>query len=176
MNHHTEVLLGIRRVIKFYEISSKRTAARYGLSTMEADILAFLKNNPERDTASDIVDLRMLPKGNVSQAIDELIGKGLLSREKDSQDRRRIHLHLTPATEKILEELQKNRQEIQSQLFSGFTAEELSLFLQLNTRIFKNAALALEDEKKNAQFKKTETKNREERKNIERKKTANERK
>lgn len=144
MNRNTEMLLGIRRVIKFYEGSLKEVCLRHGLSQMEADILAFLFNNPGKDTASDIVELRMFPKGNVSQAVDALIGKGFLSREKDRNDRRRIHLHLTAPSVRVLGEIMAARKQFQSVLFSGFTQEELSLFMGFNSRIFQNAAAGLE--------------------------------
>ena len=40
---------------------------------MEADIISFLKNNPGKDTAADIVELRMLSKGAVSKTVEALI-------------------------------------------------------------------------------------------------------
>ena len=45
---------------------------------------------------ADIVELRMLLKGNVSQAVESLIQKSLLKREQNKEDRRKIHLSLTP--------------------------------------------------------------------------------
>ena len=57
----------------------------------------FLYNNPGKDTAADITELRMLSKGNVSQAVESLIQKGSA---KDGPltrlDRRKIHLSLLP--------------------------------------------------------------------------------
>ena len=43
----------------------------------------------------------MLSKGNVSQAVESLIQKGLLKRIPDLHDRRRIHLALLPASHSI---------------------------------------------------------------------------
>ena len=42
----------------------------HGLTRNEIDVLLFLSNNPGYDTARDIVELRMLQKGNVSAAGD----------------------------------------------------------------------------------------------------------
>ena len=63
----------------------------YQLTIIEATIISFLYNNPGKDTAADIVELRMLSKGNVSQAVESLIQKSLLKREQDKEDRRKIH-------------------------------------------------------------------------------------
>ena len=114
MNSRTELLFGIRRIVKFYELLLKPVCLQYGLSHMEAEILAFLHNNPGRDTASDIVELRMFKKGNVSQAADSLIERGFLTRERDLGDRRKSHLHLTDASQEILREIERARLSFQA--------------------------------------------------------------
>lgn len=145
MNSRTELLFGIRRIVKFYESLLKPICLSYGLSHMEAEILAFLHNNPGRDTASDIVELRMFKKGNVSQAADSLIERGFLARERDPADRRKSHLHLTEEAGGILEEIETARLVFQTQLFSGFSEDEYLLFQSLNSRIFENALAGLEN-------------------------------
>ena len=105
MNHHTETLETIRWIIKYYEKLMKETGNSFNLSQMEINILSFLYYNPTKDTASDIVELRMLPKGNVSQGVEKLIQKDLLTRETDKSDRRKVHLFLTKKTINILKDI-----------------------------------------------------------------------
>ena len=145
MKSRTELLLGLRRIVKFYEFSMKPVENRFELSHMETEILAFLHNNPGLDTASDIVELRMFKKGNVSQAAENLCKRGLLSRQRDPDDRRKSHLHITEAAQDILEEIENARLAFQTRLFSGFSEEELSLFQSLNSRLFDNALAGLEE-------------------------------
>ena len=45
----------------------------------EASIICFLKNNPQLDTAADIVEYKMLAKSHVSQAVESLIQKSMLA-------------------------------------------------------------------------------------------------
>ena len=79
------------RIVKLYDSMLKPVCERYTLALIEATIISFLYNNPPaRDTAADIVEYRMLSKGNVSQAVESLIQKGLLQRCQDTRDRRRI--------------------------------------------------------------------------------------
>lgn len=137
--NHTELLLGIRRVLKFHERLRKEVCQTYGLSPIEVDILAFLHNNPQRDTASDIVELRMLPKGNVSQGVDALLRKGLLTRRQDEQDHRRIHLALTPAADFLRPALEDMTRNFQHGLFAGFDEQTKALYWQMNRRISQNA-------------------------------------
>ena len=87
-----DILLKSRAAGKLYEKMFGKIRLQYGMTQLEIDILAFLKNNPGLDTASDIVNYRMLPKANVSQAVEFLIQKGFVGRRTDEQDRRKIHL------------------------------------------------------------------------------------
>ena len=98
MSQITEYLITIRRILKCQETILKEISVEYALTLTEATIISFLHNNPGRDTAADIVELRMLSKGHVSQAVESLIQKSLLLRRQDTADRRKIHLSLTPAS------------------------------------------------------------------------------
>lgn len=147
MNEKTKLLESVRGVLRLYERSERGVCARHGLALTEVDIIAFLHNNPERDTAADIVELRMMQKGNVSQAVESLLQKGMVRREPDSGDRRRIHLKLTEAAERIAPEISASRDALLDKLFRGFTPEEKSVYSALTLRIFENAAESLKEER-----------------------------
>ena len=65
--------------------------------TGEVQVLLFLANHPGNDTARDVVELRGLPKSQVSRAVDLLVSRGFLQRRPDETDRRVIHLAITEA-------------------------------------------------------------------------------
>ena len=90
MSHTTELFMGMRSLFRLYDKMLKRVCTEYDLTVIEGDIISFLQNNPGKDTAVDIVELRMLSKGAVSKGVDALIRKGLLERIPDTKDRRRI--------------------------------------------------------------------------------------
>ena len=73
MSRTTEFLMNIRSIIKLHESMLREICGEYQLALIEATIISFLHNNPGKDTAADIVELRMLSKGNVSQAVESLI-------------------------------------------------------------------------------------------------------
>ena len=79
----THFLVQFRQLNKLYECMLKEICRRHKLTLIETTIISFLYNNPGRDTAADIVELRMLSKGNVSQAVELLIQKSLLKRIPD---------------------------------------------------------------------------------------------
>ena len=68
---------------------------KYGLTQMEFNILLFLANNPEFDTAAQIIKKRAFTKSHVSMSVRSLEERGLLTGEYYGTDRRTIHLKLT---------------------------------------------------------------------------------
>lgn len=138
------LLVNIRRIIKLYDSLLKPVCDQYGLVPIEATIISFLYNNPDRDTAADIVELRMLSKSNVSQAVESLIQKSLLLRRQDTEDRRRIHLSLTSESSPITQKIEEVRENFRKQIFQGFTKEEEKQFTRFNERIAENTKIASE--------------------------------
>lgn len=138
MNRTTDFLTSIRRIIKLHESMLKEVCERYQLSLAEANVISFLYNNPGKDTAGDIVELRMMAKGNVSQAVESLIQKALLQRRPDTSDRRRIHLSLLPKAKPVTDDINRIRKRFQNQMFWGFSEEERDLFAEFNNRIMEN--------------------------------------
>ena len=144
MNTSSELLDHVRCVIKLFESSLDETCTAYGLSHLEADILAFLKNNPNWDTARDISEYRMIPKANVSLGIDSLFRKNLLVREQDSKDRRLMHLRLTPQADAPVHSIGEARNRFFELPFQDFSEEEKACYIQMNDRILCNAKNSLE--------------------------------
>lgn len=56
----TDLLVLMQRIGKMHEQMLKELCRQYDLSLIEAKIIAFLHNNPTKDTAGDIVELRLL--------------------------------------------------------------------------------------------------------------------
>ena len=109
----------------------------WGLTQLEADILLFLANNPEYDTARDIVEVRHLAKSHVSAGIEALAGRGLLEREKLAGNRKTIHLRLTEAAGQAV---QRQYGEL---LLAGLAEGEREELFRLLERIGENVDAAL---------------------------------
>lgn len=149
MNPILEMMSGLLRLSKLYEKNFSATRKAYGVTQLEIDILAFLRNNPQLDTASDIIRYRLLPKANVSIAVELLIQKGLLVRTPDERDRRRIHLSLLPESEELLAAILERQSVFWETIFDGIPEEEREHFLQLSHLVAINVEKGLEREEKN---------------------------
>ena len=143
MRNTTNFLTNFRRTIKLYDTMLKEICGAYHLTMIEANIISFLYNNPGKDTAGDIVELRMLSKGNVSTAVEALIQKHLIEREQDNTDRRRIHLYLLPAAEPITNRISEIREQFSEEILFGFSEEERKQFEVLNDRLWENTRNAM---------------------------------
>ena len=144
MKNCTEFWLGLRGMIKLYEKTMKTVCTAHALTMVETDIIAFLKNNPQKDTAADILELRMLSKGAVSKGVEALIQKELIRRYPDTEDRRRLHLQLTDRSELILTDIERAQTEFWNTVFEGFSEEELEIHERLKTHMFENVRNAEE--------------------------------
>ncbi len=148
MEEYTKFWLMINRIVKLYEKMLKKVCDQYALTLIETEIISFIKNNPDLDTAADIVEMRMLSKGAVSKAVESLIGRCLLGRMQDKADRRKMHLSLTKKAEPIIRSIDKVHGELWEIMFDGFSEEERRLYGKYRNRLFENTGLALEERRK----------------------------
>lgn len=134
----TDMRLLMRGITKLYEQYLERIRGKYGLSQIEITIIGFLYNNPGKNTAAEIVELRMLPKGNVSQGVELLVKKGFLRRNTDRTDRRKVHLSLEETAIPLCNEIEKVNQSFKEQLLQGLTQQEKKAYEKINRQLMKN--------------------------------------
>lgn len=144
MTRSTELWMGLRSLLRLYDKMLKKVCMEHDLTVIEADVISFLQNNPGKDTAADIVELRLLSKGAVSKAVESLLQKSLLERIPDTEDRRRIHLKLKPEAGPVTESIDEVREEFLNTVLDGFTKEELEAHAQFFQRFFANTKKAME--------------------------------
>ena len=134
----TVFFFNISRIVKLHESMLKSVCEEYNLTLIEAKVISFLHNNPGKDTAADIAELRMLQKSNVSQAVEILFQKSMISREQDKSDRRKIHLSLTPDSAPIVRSIDDLWEKFKKEIFMGISDEELESFENVNNKMQKN--------------------------------------
>lgn len=144
MGTATELFMAMRSLFRLYDKMLKKVCTEHDLTIVEADVISFLQNNPEKDTAADIVELRRLSKGAVSKAVESLIQKSLLERIPDTEDRRKIHLKLKPQVGPVTESIDEVRAEFVNTVLEGFTKEKLEVYAGFRDRLFDNIKKAME--------------------------------
>ena len=143
----THPLLTIRSALKrCYAHEMAGVLSRWQLTSMELDVLLFLGNNPDCDTASDMVQLRQLTKSHVSKAVERLTALGLVLQQRDEMNRRRIHLKLAGKAEPILREGREAQKCFVEVLTRGLNDEDKAAATRILTVMMKNAAAVAAEE------------------------------
>lgn len=113
---------------------------KHGLTYMEFTVLLFLANNPQYDTAAEIVRCRRLTKSHVSLSVRTLTERGLLAGEYCGADRRSVHLRVLPGAEQIIEDGRAAQRRFGETLLEGFSDAEKAKLAAFMGRIDKNVA------------------------------------
>ncbi len=94
MSKAEDVLIALRRVIRATDIHSRHLAKTIGLTAPQIVLLQSIQSNKFM-TISDIARDMSVSQSTVTNILDRLEGRGLVYRERSSQDRRKFHALLT---------------------------------------------------------------------------------
>ena len=134
-----------RGVAKLYNSLFVSLLETYQLTQLEVDIILFLANNPDFDTALDIVEKRHLAKSHVSSGVESLASRGLLDRSRQDGNRKTIHLRLTERAAPIVEEGRAVQLRYGELLLEGFSRQEREQLFRFLERVGENVDRALTD-------------------------------
>ena len=83
-----------KTITNCYEMIARSVCEKYQLTQMEYDILMFLHNNPQHNTAAEIVKIRKSTKSHVSTSLKELEKKGLIQRIQSAENKKHVEIVL----------------------------------------------------------------------------------
>lgn len=126
------------RAKKKYSQLLEPICMEHGLTRNELDVMLFLANNPEYDRAADIVTRRGIAKSHVSLSVGSLEKRGFLVRRFDENDRRIVHLTLTPVATEIARVAREEQIRFFRRLYHGLTQEERALWRGLYAKVCVN--------------------------------------
>lgn len=121
-----------------YELLSSKVCDEYGLTQMQYDILMFLYNNPQHNTAADIVKIRKSTKSHVSTSLKGLEDRGLIKRLQSAENKKHIEIVLLEKAMPIIEDGIKAQKDFASNVLSGLTNEEKRICISVFDKICRN--------------------------------------
>ena len=124
-----------KTITSYYDLLSGRVCDRYGLTQMEYDILMFLHNNPQHNTAAEIVKVRKSTKSHVSISLKNLESKGLVERIQSETNKKHIEIVLLDKAELIVEAGINAQKEFAQDVLSGLTEEEKRMCINVFNKI-----------------------------------------
>ena len=84
-----KVLINLRRIIQAIDLHSRQLARQHGITTPQLIILKQIQGK-ETMTVSEVARQVSLKQATVTDILNRLERKGLVLREKDTKDRRRV--------------------------------------------------------------------------------------
>lgn len=138
------VLGRLNRVAKHIEKRLGKNFAKYNLNSGEFDVLATLRRsgNGYRLKPTDLYQSLMVTSGAMTNRIDTLEKKGLVSRTHDDSDRRAICVELTKKGLDLINQAIFTHTETEDSILKDMSGEDMILFNQL----LKKLLFSLEEE------------------------------
>jgi MarR family transcriptional regulator for hemolysin len=121
-----EMLVELYDVARLMRTRFDRWARTYGMTRAQGVILARLARQPGM-TQNEMAGLCEVEPITVGRLVDRLEARGLLERRLDPSDRRIRRLHLLPASEPILREIQRYKQELFREVTEGLDEATVEL-------------------------------------------------
>ena len=120
-----------RNLLKVYSAKCKPLCQEVGIPQTAFDILMFLADNPEFDTARDVVETRYIKANLVSVNVESLVREGYLKREKSLSDRRKTRLVCTEKAWPIVERGRQIQESFVKELFKNIDEQMREDFFQV---------------------------------------------
>lgn len=116
----------------------KSLLTEYGLRASDMVVLMFFATHPECHTAQTICDSQMIAKSLVSASVDAMVSRGLLHRETDPADRRRMRLTLQPEAQEIIDKMNALTRQFTERLLNGVDPQDLLVMERVLAQISHN--------------------------------------
>ena len=125
-------------------IFAQAVAERAGVSSSDMDCVDFL-NVEGRMTAGRLAELTGLTTGAITGVVDRMEKAGLVRRERDSEDRRKVFI--VPAPERVVEigRFYEPMQRAMHKLWDTYTDAELKLLLRFANQGYTTMLAATEE-------------------------------
>ncbi len=97
----------ISRAARVLERGLQKEYSRHGLQAWEFDILATLRRSgpPYELTAGALASSSMVTSGAITNRIDRLVARGLVTRETDPENRRTVRIGLTTQGRRLVDDV-----------------------------------------------------------------------
>lgn len=127
-----------RKLLEVYNDACKPLCKKLKLPQTAFDILMFLANNLQYQTARDIVKIRNIKANLVSINVDRLVQEGYLIREEVKGDRRKTKLICTKQAQQVIKQGQKLQRNFVDQIFVNISEEEKQVFVKVMETMDEN--------------------------------------
>lgn len=109
----------------------------FDISSGQWSVLRVLWEN-EGLSQVELADRMRIEKASLTGVLDVMERRGLISRTRNSDDRRKVNIHLTPRARVLKEKLLPFRTKINKKATRGMTSEEVETLRRLLAQVISN--------------------------------------
>ena len=137
LDFERDLFLLMHDVARLTRVEADRRARRNGMTRAQWGILLRLGRTPGI-TQKELADILEVEPITVARLVDRLEAAGLVERRADLQDRRIWRLHLRPDSAEMLEDINRDRQELADFVTAGLTDEQRTVMVDALRRMKAN--------------------------------------
>lgn len=134
MSKAEAVLISLRQVIRATDIHSRHLAKTIGLTSPQIVLLQAIESH-KNTTISELAREMSVSQSTVTNILDRLEGRGLVLRERSSQDKRKVRALLTSEGERVLRDAPIPLQDQFTQQFGNLQDWEQSMIISSLQRV-----------------------------------------
>lgn len=135
---NADIMIMMHNFLEVYERLCAPVCRESGLTQNAFDVLMFLANNPEYNTAKDISKIRAIKANIVSFSVDMLVREEYLERSVIPSDRRKVKLVCTKKAEPLIERGHAIQQKFYDGIFAGFESDDIKAYSGYMEHIRRN--------------------------------------
>lgn len=121
-------LRALRRILRASDLGNRQLAAATGLTPSQLLVLQEIGERGET-TPTELAAALQFGQATITNILDRLEAGGLVTRSRGEQDKRRVHLAVTPAGERAVEEAPDMLQDRFSKGFADLPGWEQAMIL-----------------------------------------------
>ncbi|GAA3047184.1 MarR family transcriptional regulator [Streptomyces lactacystinicus] len=128
-----EVFGRLKRLYRLVDAALNRTFAEHGLDAASFDVLATLKRSgpPYRLTPSGLMQSAMVTSGAITQRLDRLEARGLVTRTRSDQDGRSREVALTPEGHVLIDRALPDHLATEHRMLAGLDEAQRTAFVEV---------------------------------------------
>jgi DNA-binding MarR family transcriptional regulator len=138
MSDSQRILDSIRRLVRMLRVSDRQAQAELGVSGAQLFVLTELGKTPAL-SLNELAARTRTDQSSVSVVVTRLVDAGLVTRERDERDARRLVLHLTRSGRALLQHAPPVAQERLLAVFDRLPDAERKRFADVFEEIVNNA-------------------------------------
>lgn len=134
MSDSQRILDAIRRLVRLLRVSDRQAQMELGISGAQLFVLTELGRTPAL-SLNELAARTRTDQSSVSVVVTRLVEAGLVSRDRDERDARRLVLHLTPAGKALIDKAPPVAQARLLAAFDRMPPADRKLFAELFEQI-----------------------------------------